>query len=115
MKDKEDIGQTIRRARGSRGMTMEDLAEMLGVSHATVSRWESGQNKPRRRMVYKLGIALGISDWIASPNRSSGTLDGVDMTLPMILSCWDSLTRDDRLRVVEMVSRLAGKNASETS
>lgn len=115
MKDTKDIGQTIKQARTNKGLTMEDLAEMVGVSHAAVSRWEAGHNKPRRRMISRLGIVLGIGDWIASPSRSGGSLDGVDMTLPMILSCWDSLTRDDRLRVVEMVSRLASKDASEPS
>lgn len=36
----------IREFRTERGMSMKDLAERMGVSVATVSRWESGEDYP---------------------------------------------------------------------
>lgn len=41
-----DIGPTIRRLRQSRRLTQEELAESLGVTVQTVSRWENGVNCP---------------------------------------------------------------------
>ncbi len=40
------IGQTIRSLRRERGITQEDLAEMLGVACQSVSRWELGSCYP---------------------------------------------------------------------
>ena len=36
------IGRFIAELRKSRGMTQEEMAERLGVSGKTVSRWENG-------------------------------------------------------------------------
>ena len=38
----------IRAIRGSLNLTQEQLAERLGVSFATVNRWEAGTSKPQR-------------------------------------------------------------------
>lgn len=40
------IGQRIKRARESRGWSQPELASAVGVSQATVSRWESGKAAP---------------------------------------------------------------------
>lgn len=37
-----NLGENIRRARLSRGLTQGALAEALGVSDRAVSRWETG-------------------------------------------------------------------------
>lgn len=37
------IGRFIAELRKSKGMTQEEMAERLGVSGKTVSRWENGQ------------------------------------------------------------------------
>ena len=36
------IGEAVKNCRMKRGMTQETLAELLGVSPQTISRWESG-------------------------------------------------------------------------
>ena len=41
-----DYGSRIRILRGRLGLTQVKLAERLGVSFATVNRWENGQTKP---------------------------------------------------------------------
>ena len=39
---KLQIGEKIKALRRARGVTQEQLAEMLDVSNQSVSRWESG-------------------------------------------------------------------------
>ena len=40
-------GANIRTIRSARGLSMEDFARQVGVSTATVSRWETGRMAPR--------------------------------------------------------------------
>ncbi|MEI6150040.1 MAG: SNF2-related protein, partial [bacterium] len=44
----DDYAERIKRLRGEIGLTQQVLAERLGVSFATVNRWENHQTKPSR-------------------------------------------------------------------
>ncbi len=55
--DPKEIGKFLRQLRGERGLTQEQLAEILGVSGRTVSRWETGSNLP------DLSILVEISEY----------------------------------------------------
>lgn len=45
--------------RKDRGMTQEELAHRLGVSFATVNRWENGKTRPQYAQMRKLEETLG--------------------------------------------------------
>ena len=55
-----EMGERIREARMAKGMTMEELGEKLGVSHAAVSRWESNDRKPRLEHLFRLSLLLDV-------------------------------------------------------
>lgn len=38
-----DLKDIIRNARLAKGLTMKEVADMVGVSEPTISRWESGE------------------------------------------------------------------------
>ena len=42
----DDYPQRIKDSRNVRGLTQEQFAELVGVSFATVNRWENGQSRP---------------------------------------------------------------------
>ena len=44
----ENIAEELRQLRQQQGWSQEDLARKLGVSFATVNRWENGKTKPSR-------------------------------------------------------------------
>lgn len=46
--------------RKSRGLTQEQLAEMLGVNQCAISFWESGRSYPRLPMAYRIALILGV-------------------------------------------------------
>jgi type I restriction enzyme M protein len=48
MIDRQDASHLLRAIRARLGLTQEQLAERLGVSFATVNRWEGGMNTPQR-------------------------------------------------------------------
>lgn len=54
-------GTTIRQLREKRNLTQSDLAEKLGVSSKTVSKWETAKGLPDISLLQPLASALGIS------------------------------------------------------
>ena len=47
----DDYAERIKRLRGEIGLTQQALADRLGVSFATVNRWENGQTKPSQAVL----------------------------------------------------------------
>lgn len=54
-------GAMIKRLRESRRMTQQQLAEKIGVSDKTVSKWETGRGYPDISLIESLSDALGVS------------------------------------------------------
>ena len=54
-------GAVIRQLREARGMTQAELAEKLGVSSKTVSKWETARGLPDIILLQPLAQALGVS------------------------------------------------------
>lgn len=70
------IGVFLKQLRNEKGITQEQLAEILGVSGRTVSRWETGSNLP------DLSVLVQISEYyevemkeILNGERKSGNMD----------------------------------------
>ena len=54
-------GTTIKQLREKRNLTQADLAEQIGVSSKTVSKWETAKGLPDISLLQPLAEALGIS------------------------------------------------------
>ena len=52
------IGENIKECRGA--MKQEDLAEIIGVNVATLSRWENNQNVPNAKRIKQIAEALKV-------------------------------------------------------
>ena len=59
--NQEQIGKFIQELRKEKGLTQVELAEKLGVSNRTVSKWENGNNLPDYSMFNILCEELNIS------------------------------------------------------
>lgn len=55
--DQKVIGNFLKTLRKEKGITQEQLAEIMGVSSRTVSRWETGSNMP------DLDVLILIADY----------------------------------------------------
>ncbi len=55
------IGDALCEMRKRSGLTLRELAEMAGISHTTLSRYENGHREPRLRAVQSIADALGIT------------------------------------------------------
>ena len=61
--DSQKIGTFLRELRKEKNLTQEQLAEILGVSGRTVSRWETGSNMP------DLAIMIDLADYYDIDNK----------------------------------------------
>ena len=52
--DQQKIGRFLKELRLEKQMTQEQLAEQIGVSRRTVSRWETGNNLPDLSVIVEL-------------------------------------------------------------
>jgi transcriptional regulator with XRE-family HTH domain len=57
----EQLGGRVREMRGRRGLTLEALAEVSGVSRAMISKLERGEKNPTLVVAAKLAEGLGVT------------------------------------------------------
>lgn len=58
MDDKQVLKNRLREARGEKGLSQAQLAELVGVSRNTISSIETGQFNPTAKLALVLCIAL---------------------------------------------------------
>ncbi len=56
-----EIGNFIYRKRKEKGLTQEQLAELLDINPKSISRWETGKNLPDTVLLKPLAHALDVS------------------------------------------------------
>ena len=59
MSDKP-LNEIIKELRNHKGLTQEQLAEIMGVSPKTISRWETGEVTPPLEVLDRIADALGV-------------------------------------------------------
>lgn len=74
-------GTTVKKLREQKKMTQMELAEKLGVSDKTISKWETAKGLPDITMLEPLAKALGISivelvtgDYVTNRNEAGNML-----------------------------------------
>lgn len=74
--DSQRMGEFLRQLRCEQDVTQEALAERLGVSARTVSRWENGTTMPDLVMVVELAKSFGVSiPELVGGSRKEPTMD----------------------------------------
>ena len=56
-----NVGGFIQQLRKDKGMTQKELAEIIGMSDKTISKWESGNSLPDTSVLVSLCEVLDIS------------------------------------------------------
>ena len=109
------FGQNLKILREERGLTQEDLSKMIGVSSKTISRYESGESKPRYPRIYddiaealeidKLDLLSSEDAFILSIKEQFGSYDAnyaSDLVNGMVgLMAGGDITDDDKRVILE--------------
>lgn len=97
------IAPLLRAIRANLSLTQEQLADQLGVSFATVNRWEGGSNAPQKAalativaLAAKAGVdpedpdARSTESQVQPSRRRAGTRSAAPSTKPMEQMLWDA-------------------------
>ena len=91
-------GTTVKQLREQKGLTQGALAEKIGVSSKTVSKWETGRGLPDISLLQPLAQALGVSvielmngEHIINKNISANMLRGKFYVCPVCGNCIHSM------------------------
>ena len=99
------IGLAIAMRREQIGLTQEELANAVGVSKASVCRWESGDiSNMRRDRIQKLAQALKISPLELLNEEVNGFFSGIKENAP-----------NDEIRsaIIEKVNNMSNEQAKK--
>lgn len=76
-----DIGNKIVNLRKNNNLSQEDLAEKIGVTRQTISKWELGETKPDIKQALELSKIFNISlDELANNDLNSVIIEKVSNT-----------------------------------
>ncbi|QIQ87781.1 helix-turn-helix domain-containing protein [Erythrobacter sp.] len=96
----EPFGMRLNRLRRERGLTLAEVAAVLGVSKPTVWAWEKGKAKPLPERLDAIAAALGVpsEELSAQPERDAG-LAVVQECRLRIASAFGTLPRNIRIMI----------------
>lgn len=58
---KKQVGDSLKKARKEKGLTMAQLAEIMGKDRVTITRYESGKQNLSTETIADICKALGVS------------------------------------------------------
>lgn len=94
--DNVKTGLLIAQVRKEKGYTQKDLAEKIGVSNATVSKWETGKGFPDISLLEPLAISLNIS---VSQIIAGEIIQNTDLTEHIISDLFDVTIKEQEKKV----------------
>ena len=101
------IGQVLREARKSRGLTQAEIAPTLGVSRSSVAQMENGKRAVRAEDVERLALRYGCSTGeLLSSEHHDGT-PPEDVILSELFAALPKLKEDEELDSFARVLRIA--------
>lgn len=109
-----DIGKLIKEARLEKGLTQEQLGELVGVQKSAIAKYESGRVvNIKRSTLQKLAKTLNLkgSDLIIGANpKEAAELSArvlIDSNLRELVELYSSLSDDDKKTAMDLVRRLS--------
>ena len=95
----KDVGQVLRKARKSRGLTQADIAPTLGVSRSTVAQMENGKRAVKAEDIDRLALrySCSTSELLSSEHRSGAPRE--DIVLRELFAALPDLQKEEEKHV----------------
>ena len=70
-----NIRDNVKRLCMLQGITQKQLADMITVTHSSISEWETGEKYPQIIWIYEIASKLGVNpEELVKPNFSNGEI-----------------------------------------
>lgn len=111
-----EVGEIIKEARLAKGMTQEELGELVGVQKSAIAKYENGKVvNIKRRTLKKLATVLDLkgsdliieSDPIGAAELTAKVL--LDSDIMELVELYSSLSQDKKSLVMDLTRSLAEK------
>lgn len=97
------IAKKIRILRKSRGLTQQQLADLLGVQRATISNYEIGRRSPHLKELERLADILGVNlEYFGVLNNDLDEL----IAKARVVFDDDEITTDEKAKVYKEILKL---------
>ena len=101
------IGAFLKELRRKKGITQEELAEKLGVSGRTISRWETGSNMPDISLLLEIAAFFDVSiPEIIKGERKSENMQEEVKEIAETMSDYASAEKEKLLKSIRYMSIL---------
>ena len=103
----QEMGRFIAEKRRAKNLTQEQLAELLGVSNKTISKWETGKSMPDYSVVESLCKALNITipELLAGKEKDSESTPGyTEEQVELLLYKVEQMEKDRNRMHIDMSS-----------
>jgi len=98
--NQHNIGQFISTKRREQNLTQEQLAEKLGVSNKTVSKWETGKTMPDYSVIELLCevLKISVSELIAGKEKEPDTNNTTNEEVALLAYKIEQLEKDKKVK-----------------
>ncbi|WP_176546410.1 helix-turn-helix domain-containing protein [Priestia megaterium] len=110
-----EMGKRIKSLRLKQGLTIEQLANKLGLARSSVNNWENGRREPTSTQVPTIATILNTTtDYLCgrtdSPYSFNGTINLRDLIMdPEVTYKDDPLTDEQRLMFLRVLESIVQK------
>ena len=95
----------LRALRSGAGLTQQQLADKLGVTHISVSRWETGRSEPSSSAIAAISNYFNVSaDYLLGKAKTDNSKNDVDLKDdPVVLSYGGKPVSDEDMDVIKAI------------
>lgn len=97
-----DFGAKLRELRTQRGISQNQLAELLCVERATVGKWERGLNYPNQNILMMIADYFDVSlDFLFGRSTALAMFDDARTSVHPVLDMYNRLTPHQQELIIE--------------
>lgn len=98
--DMKKIGAFLKSLRKEKGLTQEQLAEVLGVAGRTVSRWETASNMPDLSILIQIAelYDVEVKEILNGERKKENTDKEIKETLKMVAD-YNKIEKEERIKI----------------
>ena len=109
------VGQRLKSLRLSSGMSLRAVAEIIGVQHGSVSKWENETNNIKRHHLRALSVHFDVSEQWLTFGEDVGQSPKTFLKENSLQTRFDSLEEEDKDFLLDFLTRyIAAKKNKKT-